>query len=112
MAQRVHTSDEYDHYGGRADNGRMNIAKAVSENRIGKRGWLGNPYNLRDYGREEAIELFKRDLQILLEESPVLRAKLMCMHGDRIACSCAKHMDCHVDIIVNKINEYEWKKYE
>lgn len=34
---------------------------------VGKKGWLGNPYPLSEYSREESIALFKRDFYARLE---------------------------------------------
>lgn len=102
-AKRVHLSERYDHYGESTEE--MNLGVAVSEGRIGEKGWLGNPNSVTDYGRERSIELFKRDLQWCLETSPILRAKFKCMKGEKIAANVPDHMDSHVDVIVKTINK-------
>lgn len=108
--QRVHTSDDYDVYGGRSKGG-LNVAKAAKSKKVGKVGWLGNPYKLQDYDREKAIELYERDLTWLIEGKLWFRHALRNLYGSRISCTCPSHMDCHVDILVSKINELYWDEH-
>ena len=101
-AKRVHMSDEYDYNA--SINNDLNIAVAVTNDQIGERGWLNNHNKFGEWGREQALELFERDIDWLLSYSYVLRAKFMSMKDARIACTCPDHMDCHADVIVDKIN--------
>ncbi len=110
--KRVHTTDDYDLYGGRGNNGERNIATAANNHEIGQEGWLGNPYKLNDYDRDQAIELYERDLTWLIEEKSWFREALKSLYGKRIACSCPSHMDCHVDVLVRKVNALYWKEYD
>lgn len=108
--QRVHTTDDYDLYGGRGKNGNLNLAKAVKEKRMTEMGAWGNPYKLQDYDREKAIELYERDLRWLIDCKSWFREALKSLYGKKIACTCPSHMSCHVDVLVQKINGLYWEE--
>lgn len=106
MVKRVHVTDCHTHNAAN-DGSAINLAKAVTENKIGEEGWLQTQYSYSAWGRQKAIELFERDLNWLLDEDSNLRRELKTMNDTRIACMCPNHMDCHVDVIVQKIEELQ-----
>ena len=62
----------------------------------------GNPFTVEEFGREEALRLFKIYLDWaikwkLLDLDPLA--------GKDLACNCQLNEACHADILLAKINE-------
>lgn len=91
-------ADETDIYVGRGPNGR-----SMNNTPIGDRGWLGNPYTLESYGREESIELFRRDFENRLERDEEFREAVEDLAGEVLACWCqtldSDKPSCHGEVI-------------
>lgn len=70
---------------------------------IGDRGWLGNPYPVDEYGREECIERFREAFESRLDEDPAFRAAVRDLHGGILGCWCQSLEDnnpsCHGEVI-------------
>lgn len=62
----------------------------------------GNPYKVSEYGRAEALRLYRIYLEDKLREEP---GYLLPLIGKDIACNCALSEDCHGDILLEKIRE-------
>lgn len=108
---RVHKSDEYDMWAGRDyhDDKQWHLGVAVRTGTV-KSGWLGNPYPIkRVRNRQEAVDLFERDLELAIQMVPWVRYKLLELYGKKIACYCEEHQECHADVIVRKANAIYWK---
>jgi len=77
---------------------------------IGRPSLLGNPYSVREYGRQEAIRLCRRWLWDRILERGELYAELkrlaeMAKHGDlTLICWCAPE-PCHGDMVRRSV---EW----
>lgn len=98
----VRKTDNYDVYGGRhRENG---VLKHINNTEVGKRGWLGNPYPLSDYSREESIQLFKEDFLNKWEENEKFREEVKKLAGSKVGCYC-KPKDCHLEIIQKKLRK-------
>ena len=66
-------------------------------------GWLGNPYSVRQYGREMAIRKYAEDFTRRLESDAEFRAAVRSLHGQTLGCYC-RSVDqdippCHADTI-------------
>lgn len=67
------------------------------------RGWLGNPFTLDDYSREESIEKFREAFEDRLERDDEFRAAVRDLAGQRLGCWCqsldADGPACHGEVI-------------
>lgn len=94
---------EYDTYIGRGPNGRD-----MTETPIGKDGWLGNPYRIKnaggEYTRGESIDLFEDDFAERFENDEEFRAAVLSLAGNRLGCYCKPH-PCHGDVIAKYIHQ-------
>lgn len=98
--REVHEKDGYV-YIGRADDGQVHMATTTSP---GVMGWLGNPYKLKDYSREESIEKFRRDFYHRLRQSAWFRRSVLQCVGKKLVCWC-KPEACHGDVIAEYLND-------
>lgn len=81
MALRVvHIDEDHDHY-------------------IGRGSLWGNPFTVKEYGRQVAIELYRSHLDRLLKDPEVYEAFRQ-LDG-RLGCHC-KPLPCHGDVIVER----------
>lgn len=94
-----HVAEPFDIYGGRAKGG-----IAMGDHHPPKKGWLGNPYRVTDYGREHCIKLFEADFYDRLRESRDFCNAVLSLMGKRVACHCRRSDEsdgkaCHLDIV-------------
>jgi hypothetical protein len=61
----------------------------------------GNPYTIAEYGRERAIELYRRRLEDHPELLEAVRRELA---GKDLACWCAPDLACHADVLLELAN--------
>jgi hypothetical protein len=91
-------ADPFDVYIGRGAGGRDML-----ETPIGKRGWLGNPHSVDDYGREGSIERFRKAFEHRLETDDEFRARVRDLAGKRLGCWCQRLDEdepaCHGEVI-------------
>lgn len=91
-------TDDVDVYIGRGPGGRD-----MHTTPIGERGWLGNPYAVDEYGREESIDRFRSDFEDRLETDSEFRQAVRELAGKCLGCWCQNIEDdepaCHGEII-------------
>jgi|APHM01.1.fsa_nt_gi hypothetical protein len=91
-------ADSTDVYVGRGDGSRD-----MTETPVGVRGWLGNPYPADEFGREECIEMFRRDFEQRLNEDPGFRSAVADLSGQVLGCWCQRLDEdspaCHAEVI-------------
>ena len=57
----------------------------------------GNPYKVKEYGRDKAIYMYSIWLDKKLDENPDFLEPL---RGFDLACDCALDKECHADILL------------
>lgn len=72
----------------------------------GERGKWGNPFKVKDWGREICLELYREWLKKKLKEKPNFLEPL---RGKDLVCFCpiikdGKYCDCHGDILISMAN--------
>lgn len=91
-------TDETDVYVGRGPD-----AKAMGDVPIGEKGWLGNPYTVKEYGREESIERFRVDFTQRIATDGEFRDAVEDLAGKTLGCWCQTLEDddpaCHAEVI-------------
>ncbi|MEO3767676.1 DUF4326 domain-containing protein [Streptomyces sp. B5E4] len=71
---------------------------------VGRPSRWGNPYSVADYGRQEAVRLFRAHT----EASPALRAAIRAhLAGRDLMCWCAPASPCHADVLLAIANDRE-----
>lgn len=70
---------------------------------IGRPGEFGNPYTVQTYGREKAIELYRKHFYARLQREPAFKAQVHALKGKVLGCFC-KPEACHGDIIAQYLN--------
>jgi len=64
----------------------------------------GNPFKVADYGREEAVRLFRAMLERMTPDE--LRAYLAPLRGATcLACSCKADELCHADVLIEYLEK-------
>jgi hypothetical protein len=88
---------------------------------VGRPGRFGNPFPVDIYGREKAIDLFKRWLSgnmsaselsslsrfpegSMVTERQLLRAAISRLRGHDLACWCPLDQPCHADVLLELAN--------
>lgn len=100
--------DETDVYIGRHGDGGEDDFLTVDE--PGEPGWLGNPYPVEEFGREESVAMFTNALLVELEERPELRRELVerC-RGKVLGCWCQRVDEdgplCHGEVIARVVDD-------
>ncbi len=61
----------------------------------------GNPFSIKEYGREKCLQLFKD----YLDDKVSNGFDLSPLKGKDLACICKPHELCHGDIILSKLKE-------
>lgn len=97
--------DGCDVYAGRGAGGAAHLLNTE----IGSRGWLGNPYSVDEYGREEAVARYCETLLHRVDEDPdFARALVERVAGRTLGCWCRPIEDskddgplCHADVIAD-----------
>lgn len=98
LVNQRHT-DAYDIDIGRADSGTSHMMNTE----IGKPGWLGNPYPVSDYSREESIQNYREDFLARIHQDEQFREAVEDLRGLTLACWCAPK-PCHGDVILEYLN--------
>jgi len=93
-------NEDYDINIARVGNNHLNTTK------IGKPGWLGNPYKLKYFNRKQSINLYKRDFLKRIKTDKRFKIAILKLKGKRLGCYC-KPKDCHGDIIKEYIESME-----
>lgn len=62
----------------------------------------GNPYSVKDYGRDEALRLYRIYLEEGLRTGTI---DLTQLQGKDLACSCHLDEDCHADILMEYVRK-------
>jgi len=70
---------------------------------IGDRGWLGNPFTLREHSRSASIQKFKEAFLEKVQNDSRFRTAVLNIRG-RLGCYC-KPRECHGDVIAEYINK-------
>lgn len=96
--------DETDVYIGRGPNG-----TALGDVPIGERGWLGNPFPLEKFSREESIARFDVALRAKLNSDEEFAAAVRSLSGERLGCWCQRLTECepacHGEVIAHYADE-------
>lgn len=91
-------ANETDVYIGRGKGG-----KSILNTEPGKRGWLGNPFPLDEYTREESIKKFRKVFEEKLENDEEFKKKVAELSGKTLGCWCQGVNDtepaCHGEVI-------------
>ncbi len=89
-------------YIGRADDGDAHMLNTP----IGDRGWLGNPFTVEEYGREQCIKQFREEFEAILDDDPAFRNAVRELHGEMLGCWCQRLEDngppCHGEVIAEE----------
>jgi len=87
--------DDYDVYIGRAGRGES--------------GSFGNPFSIKQFGRDGSIEKFKEYFLRRVEDDLTFRDKVLDLRGKTLGCFCAPKR-CHGEVIVEWLEEQnkEW----
>jgi hypothetical protein len=99
--------EEYDVYIGRGKNGNAHIENAE----VGERGWLGNPYTVEDFGRQNSIQKFRDAFSDRLEADDAFREAVRDLDGKTLGCFC-KPKDCHGDVIAEEVEHLNQERSE
>jgi len=90
--------DETDVYIGRGKN-----SLGMQANPVGTRGWLGNPYTVEEYDREESIAKFRKTFEARIESDAQFRKAVSNLHGKTLGCWCQTVSQdepaCHGEVI-------------
>lgn len=70
----------------------------------------GNPYTVKDYGRDECIKMYREYIIQKLEKDPLLRKELASLRGQVLGCYC-KPQACHGDVLVELMHSEEFNIY-
>ena len=77
-----------------------NVYASRNHSILGESG-LGNPYRVSEFGREKAIELFRRLEIPRIRQDPALMTKLR--GAVSLGCFCKIDQNCHVDELIKLI---------
>lgn len=94
-------NDEIDVYCGRS--GSDGNLRHLNNTEVGERGWLGNPFTLDEYSREESISRFRGEFEKSLSNDQQLSDAVAGLKGKTLGCWCRKldenYPACHCDVI-------------
>lgn len=101
-------SDRFDHYGGRANGGDDEL-RHLNNTEPDVRGWLGNPYEMREGSvdeRRRVIAAYLEDFLDRVESDQEFREAVEGLRGQQIACWCRGASQdrqpsnwCHLDVV-------------
>lgn len=74
----------------------------------GRKSLFGNPFSVKDFGRDGCIEKFEEYIRNKLNSDEELVKELLLLDGKVLGCFC-KPQKCHGDVLVTLINEYKRK---
>jgi len=93
-----HVSEPHDFYGGRHTHGSQ-----MGETNPPSKGWLGNPFTVAQYGREECIEKFEQAFIDELRDNHAFCNAVTALDGNVVACHCRETSEdspsCHLDVV-------------
>lgn len=69
----------------------------------GHDGTFGNPFDLRNFTREETIERYREYFMNRVKTDAIFREKVLELRGKKLGCFC-KPRACHGDVIVDYLN--------
>lgn len=75
----------------------------------GRPSFLGNPYRIGEYTREESIEKFRIYFYKRIKKDKNFRQRVKALKGKRIGCWC-EPLPCHLDIVAEYLNKREWSQ--
>lgn len=105
-------ADETDVYVGRGQNGRH----MMSVDNPGKRGWLGNPHRVDDWGRERSIERFRETFVEKLRRDKEFAAAVADLSGKTLGCWCQRLEDdepaCHGEVIAEHADRLARERFD
>ncbi len=82
---------------------------------IGRPSIYGNPFSVKDFGREGAIAKFEVHFGLLVRADEAFRKRIHALEGKTLVCYC-KPKRCHGDVIKEYLDsergEYEKAKDE
>jgi len=94
----AHVDEPHDVYGGR-----HSYERHMGEQNPGSKGWLGNPFTVAQYGREECIEKYRGAFLKELRDSRGFCNAVVALDGRVVACHCRKSNEdspaCHLDVV-------------
>ncbi len=68
---------------------------------VGRPTAYANPYTVAEYGRDEAVALFR---QHLVEQPEAVAAGIAFLRGRDLACWCPLGVPCHADVWLEVVN--------
>lgn len=72
---------------------------------IGRGSIWGNPFTVKEFGRERCIEMYREYIIKQLDQDPDLVRQLLSLRGKTLGCFC-KPQACHGDVLVDLIEKY------
>lgn len=69
-----------------------------------EKGWLGNPFSLRHYTREESIRKFRDEFVKKIFTNDEFKKEVDKLEGKKLGCWC-KPKNCHGDVIKQYLDE-------
>ena len=80
------------------------MGKKLPENAklVTRRSRYGNPYEVKKYGRAEAIRLYRAYLPEAIARGEI---DITPLQGFDLACSCKPEEDCHADVLLEYLNQ-------
>lgn len=67
---------------------------------------FANPFTVKAYGLEKAIELYRAHLQKMIDEGKITVEDLKKLKGKNLGCWCEPGSPCHGGVIVEFISRY------
>lgn len=65
---------------------------------VGRPTKYGNPFSVNQFGRHEAVKLYK---SWIYEQVGLWGLDLSFLQGKDLACWCGLHEECHADVLLN-----------
>lgn len=91
--------DTIDVYAGRSKGGKHHMLNTP----IGHDGWLGNPFTVQEYGRENALRRYRERFSRRIESDTEFKEAVKDLAGKRLGCYCQRlheeYPPCHAEII-------------
>ena len=71
---------------------------------IGRGSPFGNPFTVKQYGRQGCIEKYREWFYKELQLDPIFMDKVLQLKGKTLGCFC-KPKDCHGDVIIEYLEK-------
>jgi hypothetical protein len=75
----------------------------------GEDGYYGNPFDMRNFSRNECLERYQEWFYQRIKSDSVFRENILSLRGKVLGCFC-KPKDCHGDIIAEYVNAHFEKR--